>query len=209
MAERTPINFTAHKERLLMEHRLSVPFQLAQKLVNTEPPFTFKSVGGLILNGPLENMTEGMVLFEQGDHTRQHYETILKIAQFRNDLIELIADHGQELLGEGQPEALPLLIASGHFFEDHVQEQIHATPIFSQDPEWNRLIHNCLQLHEQGGVIIFPSFDPDTRAVVAVGSAQSESFSFYEHRGIALEERIRAQRTNIGLANTMVRPNKA
>ena len=166
-------------------------------------------MAGLILNGPLENMTEGMVLFEQGDHTRQHYEIVLKIAQFRNDLIELIADHGQDLLGEQQPEALPLLVASGHFFEDHVQEQIHENPIFSQDPEWNRLIHNCLQLYEQGGVIVFPSFDPDTRAIVAVGSAQSESFSFYEHRGIALEERIRAQRTNIGLANTMVRPNKA
>ncbi len=124
MAEGTPINFTAHKERLLMEHRLSVPFQLAQKLVNTEPPFTFKSVAGLILNGPLENMTEGMVLFEQGDHTRQHYEIVLKIAQFRNDLIELIADHGQDLLGEQQPEALPLLVASGHFFEDHVSHQL-------------------------------------------------------------------------------------
>ena len=209
MSERKPVDFTAYRERLKMPGRLEIPFKAAQKLVNTEPPLTFKSVAGLILNGPLENMGEGMYLFEEGSHTRQHYEMILKIAQFRNDLIELIADHGQELLGEQQPEALPLLIASGHFFEDHVQEQIHATPIFSQDPEWNRLIHNCLQLHEEGGVIIFPSFDPDTRAIVAVGSAQSESFSFYEHRGIALEERIRAQRTNIGLANTMVRPNKA
>ena len=209
MSERKPVDFTAYRERLKMPERLEIPFKAAQKLVNTEPPLTFKSVAGLILNGPLENMTEGMALFEQGDHTRQHYEMILKIAQFRNDLIELIADHGQELLGERQPEALPLLLASGYFFEDHVQEQIHENPIFSQDPEWNRLIHNCLQLHEEGGVIIFPSFDPDTRAIVAVGSAQSESFSFYEHRGIALEERIRAQRTNIGLANTMVRPNKA
>ncbi len=209
MTEQSPINFTAFKERREMPERLLIPFQAARKLVNTEPPLTFKSVAGLILNGPLENMDEGMVLFEQGDHTKQHYELILKIAQFRSDLVELIADHGQDLLGEKKPEALPLLMASGHFFEDHVQEQIHENPVFSQDPQWNKLLHNCLQLHEVGGVIVFPSFDPDTRAVVAVGSAHNENFSFYEHKGVALEQRIHAQRTNIGLANTMVRPNKA
>lgn len=114
----------------------------------------------------------------------------------------LLSEFGATLVGRGLLEGIPITLATRTFLHDDIQESIARNPFFGS--KGAPLIEAAFALEENGGMIVFPSFDPAFVNISANITPDGAPCMLDSYPDSALIDLIKTQSTPIEITTKMI-----